>query len=463
MSQQAQAEGLHREGLQDWEEIQTRVDELRRQNEAGELSAEALAAEVATLNDKADAIEARFDAAAALNTISDRGRTLAARVTQPAWSRPLTDTDTDDLSATPESDDDPKLVRQLLNRYLRPADLGGGRAALSKAGWDFLTRPRKRAGNEMLAAERGESLALTPYVDPSGGYVQAEQLSTEIIKIRDRATTLPARVNTKTIVGVRLTIPTVKIDVTFTKGSKATGASITPVDLSEIFGRTSLTVHPKRALLKVPEEFFEDPEFDALGAIAMEAERSSREDDETDILTGSGASEPLGIIDGLQKLYDAGATQVARTPAAGTSAVTADEIETFDTYLHAGALMNAVYVGPRAFVRAVRLFRTEEGGAGTGDRMFKRSNIAGGLPQLLDKEVITSEFFPDTITSGSEGDVMWCLIDLADYWWVVQKDIQLRVLNERFADENMVGYKWTKARDGSLVRGDAALYMRRGA
>lgn len=486
MSQQAQAQNEHERGLQGEEEINRRVDELRARRTAGEITTEALVAETALLNTAMDDVEARFDAAADLDTLNARATSLADRARTPAFSRPPVDVEAaaplpapdpgetvaqrpapaETFSATPDRDMEPGgTARYLLNQYLRPTELGGGRAGLSAKGWNYLTRGRQPAGPmaELLAAHRGEQFTLTPYVDTSGGYVQAEEISREIVRLRDRAVVMESRVNKRAISGVRLTIPTMRVDIPFEKRSKAKGATVTSIDLKDILGKTALTVHPKDAMLKIPEEFFEDPEFDAVGEIAREAERSSREDDETDMLNGDGAGGPLGIVPSLLKIFAAGGTQVAQTVAGAGADVTPDEVEAFDTFLHANALSSAIYVFNRPGVRKVRLMRTEEGGQGTGDRMFKRSNIAGGLPVLLERELITSEFLPDTITSGSEGDLLWMLIDLMDYWWLVQKDLQLRILQERFADENMIGYKWKKSRDGALVRADAALYMRRNA
>lgn len=473
MSQQAQAENLHQQGRQDWSEIERDVDALDAKLAASEISDEAYKAEFQALNDRADEADAYFKRAADLNTLKGRAKALSDRARQPAPVRPAVDpgghynagSEPDPAEISMPAGNLAGRARVLLNQYLRPAKLGGGRAALSDDGWRFLTTQGAQAEevagiDRYLSAARGEALALTPYIDSSGGYVQAEQVWNEVVSIRDRAANLPSRIRTITGIGGRLTIPTSKVTITFTAGSKKTGASVTALDITEVFGRSALTPHRHDAILKIPEEFFEDPAFDAVGEIARAAERSDREALETDVLHGTGSGEPYGIVPALKALYAAGGTEVGIDLAGSGSAVVPADIQTFDLELHAAARVNAVWIFNRPGLKKVRLFRTEEGGSGTGEFMFKRSAAAGQPDTLNGKEIIETEFLTDTVTSPSSGDVLWLFGDLEDYWLAVQKDLMLRILEELYAAENMVGYKWTSARDGSLVRGDAFIYQR---
>lgn len=459
--------------------MQAQVVALQARHDKGEITAEALDAEIKRLNDAADAADQHFNRAKSLNLIADRAKSLAQLARQPDWSRPQAETTpADALQREPAQPDASEiaiaegpvtgLARQLLNQYLRPAKRGGGRAALSQEGWTYLTRGPAVAGaasglRKYLSADRGDSLALTPYVDGSGGYVQAEQVWNEIVAIRNRLTNVAGAVRNIAGVTGRLTIPTSKVSITFTKGSKATGASVTPVDISEIFGRTALTPHRKDAILKIPEEFFENPAFDAVGEIARNAERSEREGLETDILHGTGSGEIYGICTGLKALYAGGATNLGITVAAGGAAVVPAEVQTFDLELHAGARANGRWIFNRPGLKKIRLFRTEEGGVGTGEFLFKRALEAGAPDTLNGKAILETEFLEDKVTSGVAGDVLWLFGDPQDFWLVMAKDLQLRILEELYAAENMVGYKWTSAKDGSLVRADAFIYQRRGA
>lgn len=473
-TENAQAQNEQERGLSDWAEIQSESESLQARFDAGEISGEALEAETKALNDRADAADRYFDEAARISTLTARTASLAARARQPAWSRPLGEPpglpggeegETPESQALAAAIAPDSTIRSLLNQYLRPPDSGGGRQALSAAGWKLLTQPRKAPGDlqTLLSAERGESFALTPYVDPSGGYVQAEQVWQEVVQIRDRTAAIPSKVRTIPNVPARLTIPTSKVTITFTKGSKKTGQSITPLNLSEVFGRTALTPHRKDAILKIPEEFFEDPAFDAVGEIARAAERSDREALETDILHGSGSGTINGITTALKKLFAAGGTEVGIDIAGSGAAVVAADVQTFDLELPATSRVNANWIFNRVGLKKVRLFRTEEGGTGTGDFLFKRALEAGQPDTLNGKEILESEFLEDKITSGVTGDVLWLFGDLEDFWLAVHKDLMLRILDELYAAENMIGYKWTSSRDGSLVRGDAFIYQRRTA
>ncbi len=482
MSQQSQAENLQQRGVQNWSEVQQDVVALQAKHAAGEISGEAVDAAIKELDDRADVVQIEIDRATALNTLSGRAAGFSAAARQPAYSRPLAEVEpeqlaTQDALSRPAQPDPAEiqhtegpvtgLARDLLNQYLRPEKRGGGRAALTDAGWQYLTRgapvPNAERLSQYLAASRGESLALTPYVDSSGGYVMAEQIHNEVVSIRSRATSIPARVRSIPGVVTRLTIPTSKITIAFTIGSKKTGQSITPVDISEVFGKSALTPHRSDAILKIPEEFFENPAFDAVGEIARNAERSDREDLETDILHGNGSGKILGIVTALKALYAAGGTNVGIDIAGSGAAVVPEDVQTFDLELHQGARQNGVWIFNRPGLKKVRLFRTNEGGDSTGEFLFKRAMEAGQPDSLNGKEILETEFLEDKVTSGVAGDVLWLFGDPDDFWLITAKDLQLKILEELYTEENMIGYKWTSARDGALVRGDAWIYQRRTA
>ncbi len=480
MSQQAQADGIQQQGVQNEGELVRDIEALQAKHRDDEITGEALATEIEALETRASTNETNFREADRLSTLRDRAVTLSSRAVQPDWSRPAVETEPESgpqtLSGPPPEEGGSSLTgdlapggiaRDLLNQVLRPASFGGGRESLNAAGWQYLQRPRSRVAfpsSEFLSSNRGDMLALTPFVDSSGGWIQAEEVWREIVTLRDRASGLESMVRTIDLVGPRLAIPTMKVVVTFTKRSKsAPTPADTPIDLSKIIGRTSLTAHPKDALLKIPEEFFEDPAFDAVGEIVRAADRDSREQDETDILVGDGSGEPVGIVPTVQKLYAEGATHIGLTPAGGTDVFTADEIKVFDTFLHANAMSMATWIINRVGLRKFRLFRTEPDGAGSGDYLFERNEKAGAMPTFLERPVLVSEFLPDTITSGSEGDVMWLLMNTDDYWLLRQKVLKLRILAELFAVEHQVGYQWVKSRDGALVAADGIVFARRGA
>lgn len=487
MSQQAQAEAANETGRQSFAEFRAQATELRRQFEAEELSPEAFDAKLAELNAQREEFRRHFDAAAALNTL-DRGITsLEDFARSPDVIRPQVDPgqptppqdDAEDTRAelTPQqpnretlgpygvrglADLEPR-ARQLLNQYLRPHD-GGRRGVEETYGrpqWEWLTGPRTARANGLQ--RRGEQLALNPYVDRAGGWVQADEIAAEVTALRSDATDIMSRVRTRTITAARLTLHHRNITVAFTKRGRGDGASVTVYDLSDVFSRTAVTPFAKDLIIQIPEEYFEDPLFDAVGAISEGIEEESREDDETMLLHGTGSGEALGIVTGLKALYTAGYTAAGHTIAGSGAAIAPADIQAHPHKLKASARRGAIWVGPRLFYETVDLFRTEEGGSGTGRFMYTEPQNAGQAPTLKGYPALESEFIQDKITTGVEGDAMSLFGNPSDYLWVIQKGLQLRILTELYAEKNMIGYKYVKKSDGCLERGDGWIFLRRNA
>lgn len=482
MSQQSQADGLQQATIQDDAEILREIESVMAKLKGGEMSDDAADSAIDRFHLNLEANDKRRERAAKLSLLRTKAETLSAAAIQPEYSHPIAETpagsqetlsadvgldrqvvaDNSTLSGDMAEDG---LGRMLLNSLIRPEKYGGGRQTLSDKGWDHLTKKRriKASHAEFFAPGRGELLALSPYVDSAGGYVTSEQILSEIVAIRDRATGLESLCRTIDFAGPRVSFMGSKLKITFTKRGKGKAAEDEEIDLTDVISKTSLTAHPKDALLLIPEEFFEEVAFDIVAEIVRAAERDSRELNETEILTGTGNSEGLGIVPSVQDIYDAGATHIGIEPVGGAADWTEDEIKVFDTNLHAGAMSLATWVINRIVLRQFRLFRDGSGGAGTGNYLFEQNDKAGEMATFLQRPVVTSEFLPDTTTSGSEGDVLFLLLDLNDYWILRQKTLRLRILGELFAKEHQVGYQWVQSRDSAFSRMDAVIFGRRGA
>lgn len=338
--------------------------------------------------------------------------------------------------------------RALLNKMLRPRD---HRIRKSLTADDM----------KYLSASR-EHMLMNPFIDQDGGFITAEEIGNEVIQIRDKATAIADLVRTIPTQAASISFPTASISPTMAKRGKATGASITATALADIFGKQQFTPQGKDIILKVPTDLVEDATFDLVAFLATEIARISREDDETSIIQGDGSGEALGILNALVKLYDDGTTAVGWDGQSGFSgaAFTEADIQVMDLQIHANAAAGASFLGPRLFEEKVRLFRTKEGGVGTGMFMFKRALEAGSPNTLNGFPLFRSEFFPDNITSGSAGDPIAAFVDLRDYWFIVRAALNVSFLAELYREESSYGYAWAKRVDGSLVRADGAIYLR---
>ena len=315
---------------------------------------------------------------------------------------------------------------------------------------------------------------MNAYVDRDGGYVTAEELRNEMITLRQKAVGLLSRVRPIVTNAMKVSFPTSAVVFDFAKRDRSGQDTITPVRLTDVFGRTQFMPAGRDVILKVPRELVEDPYFDLIPFLAEEANRVSNEEDEILVIRGSGSGEPLGYVNALVKLYDAlpaasqngqnvGIDPEGDVPTFSGGSFNEAFIQVFDTYLMANARTNAVWTGPRVFERKVRLFRTKPGGDDTGDFMFKRALEAGAPNSLNGYPILISEFWEDKITSGSTGDPMFHFGDLRDYWWVTKQGLRLMVLDQLYAESREIGYQYDKAQDGSLVRGDGNIYARRQA
>ncbi len=482
--------------MQGTEELKRRFVELDARFQSGGLSKEDFDTEKLKLDDKLDATDQLIEAAAKLNTIQGRQITLGDEIRKPNLLRPLGGLGQDTATLEGVASDDARYdklarsldaflasqaetsepggptlargsrARTLLNKYLRPTrqDLKGAdiRATLTKDDMDFLHRPRT---DKLMNA----------YVDRDGGFIVAEEMSNEMIALRELTVGIQSRFRVINTNALLVSFPTAAIVFNFQKRDKTGQGAITTIRLDDVFGKTQFQPAGRDVILKVPEQLVEDATFDLVAFLAQEANRVSNEEDELLGISGSGSGEPLGYITGLVKLFESLTTAqkdggrnigikpgIDGVPGFVGAELNPEFIQVFDTYiLPATARTNAVWTGPPAFERRVRLFRTEAGGSNTGEFMWKRALVAGAPNTLNSFPMLISQFFPDNFDSGNVDDPLFHLGDLGDYWWVTRSGLRVRVLDQLYAEDNEIGYKWQKRQDGSLVRGDGNIFGRR--
>ncbi len=495
MSQQQQADGLQERAVQALEEIRREDTTEYEQVLSGKLAAEAYNANKRAREDKITATEDFVERATRLNTLTDRTVALGDQIRKPKPRQALTSQDGgvqgdadpaefqaqgDRLSAQIDRflEHQPGVreaggpimargsrARSLLNKAFRHGRNGKPIApeleayvTLSKEDWEFLYKPRI----EQL---------MNPYVDRDGGFVTAEEMRNEMISLRTLAIGLSSRFRQITTNAATVSFPTANVIFNFQKRDRTGQGAITPLRLTDVFGKTMFQPAGRDVILKVPEELVEDATFDLVSFLAEEANRISDEEDERLGIEGTGSGEPLGYLTGLVKLYDSitapSGTEIGIDPGNDGSLtftgadINEEYIQIFDTYvLPASGRANAVWTGPPQFERRVRLFRGNEGGANTGEFMFKRALEAGAPNTLNSYPLLTSQFFPNNFDSGSAGDPLFHFGDLRDYWWVTRSGLRLRVLAELYAETSEIGYKWQKRQDGALVRADANIFAR---
>jgi HK97 family phage major capsid protein len=498
MSQAGQAQNFHEEGVRALEEARGSLsDALGRMSTAdkelrkGNLTPEA----AAVWQEKFDTAYADSERlkklAAGLTTSTSLAATqLGARRPTPAYRRPMgegaaagqTWSDQNlgaDGEPLEELGDDAATFEEAERRVLSSRDVAGpadpratrfftqrARVMLNKAfrSRGFHSLSRKEA--EFLTASRVDQL-MSPYIDRDGGMITAEEMRNEVIShIRD-LTYIRGRAYKIATQAASVAFPSMKLDVRLTGTRAGRGTGEAPVRLRDIFGKTRFIPSGEGRIVLVPEELLQDATYDIVGFIAREIAKNDLEMEEELFLAGSGSGEPLGILTALQKLKAAGYPEIGFAHSGSSNGdFTAEDIRIFRYNLKAkyrvgGPNDGPSWLGPRAFIRRVALFRTEPGGAHTGDFLFQ-SGLSAGDPNTLAGDIfLESEFITDAITTGTAGDPMVLYGNLGYYWIVDRSSLDVKVLGELYQETDEIGYKYSKRFDAAPVRPDAFIYMER--
>jgi HK97 family phage major capsid protein len=482
MSQQAQAEGLHQEGIQRFEEARTALEKLHTQNKAGELSDEALTAEETRIHGLMKDGEALRARAADLNTI-DRGvAELNELARTPRYVRPM-----DDGASSEGAEAEPG---EALAPQIRPIDLGAhvARMGMSEtqlsnacrlagvgptqfrylAGRERTLMNRylggKKRGQQLTAEElssmthparRPEQLNINPYIDPDGGAIVAQEIRNEIIgHIRDeRHIRGRARVIPTTAASVAFPNFKMKVSLKQTKAHKGKVDASAPRSIRDIIGKTEFVPAGKGEMIQIPEQLVEDMTMDLVGFITEEIALQAFDDEEGQFLTGSGVNEPFGVLPALT-LGGIG------TPHTGASAALfkPEDLKTLPFKIRAAFRSSGVWMAFRSFYEDVTVMRSDSGaGAGTGNFLFQPGLRAGDPPTLIGFAALESEFFPDHIdgtggVSQTAGDPMVLFGDWRQYWIVERLGLEIRVLDQLYAETEQIGYRFRKRLDAAPVR-----------
>jgi len=308
-----------------------------------------------------------------------------------------------------------------------------------------------RFGKDALADT--ERKALSTLTDTEGGFVVAEEFRTEVIRklrnlvwIRDRATVI------QTTAGA-VAFPTFDpADAQTTPPVTQQNAAISSAALSSLFGKTQFTPHKRAVIIPMPLELLEDAVVAVDSLLTDFFALRFAELNENDFIAGTGVNMPLGltVAPGLPTLAIAGST---------TAMVPEDIVKTVYG-MRAVYRRDAAWLMHRLVVQAVRLFRTNIGGAGTGNFMFQPGMQAGQPATLFGYDLLESEFMPNPYT-GVAGNPMMMFGNLKYYWIVDRIDMMVQRLNELYAANDQVGFRMRQRYDAAPVLAEPFLFLTR--
>lgn len=306
-----------------------------------------------------------------------------------------------------------------------------------------------------VGMNEAEKKILSPLTGEEGGYLVVDEFRTEIIrKLRNLVymEDLCTVINTQS---AQVSFPTLDIADSQTGiPTYAPNNSISSAELSNLLGKTTFTPHKRAVLVTVPMELIEDAVVDVFSLLTDWFSMRGAEIKETDLLTGNGVNLPIGLLkaNGMPKLSIAGST---------TNIVPEDIVKTVYG-VRAVYRKDASFMMNRTTIQAIRLMRTDIGGAGTGTFMFQPSMQAGEPPTLFGYRLLESEFFTNPYASGAAaGDAMLMFGNLKYYWIVNRIDMQVQRLNELYAANDQIGFRMRVRYDGAPVLADPFLFLTR--
>lgn len=305
----------------------------------------------------------------------------------------------------------------------------------------------KRAFNHFIrggvrAMEPLEIRTLTEGSDSAGGFMVPEDFRMELIKkmmgytvIRNRATQF--NTSRDSVVIPRLADAT-NSDM-YTSAVRITWAGETYTDdegLTEpTFEQVRMAIDKAIAKTRVSRDLLMDSAIsveDMLSTLYAEAYAIGEDDA---FINGNGIGKPLGILnDAAVPTTTLGATLLADDL---ITLVYATPVQ----YRNRGAFV--VSSATEAFIRKMK---DNSGGAGVGNYIWQMGLQAGAPSMILGYPVSNSEFVPAT-TTGAKSIIFG---DLSAFWIFDRLDMELQRLDERYAEQGLVGWVATK-RLGAMV------------
>ena len=208
------------------------------------------------------------------------------------------------------------------------------------------------------------------------------------------------------------------------------------------FTQVTLDAFKVGQMIKVSDELLEDVEFDLEGYLADCLAKAIATAEETAFCQGDGSGKPTGI-------FTASGGTVGVTTA-NSGQITADEVIDLVYSLKGAYRKRAKFYLNDATVKLVRKIKD-----GQGQYLWVPGLEAGQPDRLCGYVVVTCD--APTVASGA---YVIAFGDL-DYYWVADRTgMEIRRLNELYAENGQVGFRGTHRVDGKIVLSEAVKLMK---
>lgn len=296
------------------------------------------------------------------------------------------------------------------------------RAAASRVGVDISVKER-----DWTLESRAQSVGLGSaggYTAPEGVMQPLERAMLQFGAIRPHATIL------RTTNGNSIPIPTVN-DTANSGSDLGENAAVSTTDIT--FGKLTLNAYKLSSdIVKVSNELLEDSAINIAEVVgSLLGERLARRS-ENKYATGTGAGDIYGLIT---------AAATGKTTASAT-AITVDELLDLEASVDPAYRGNAAFMFHADIVTYIRKLKD-----GNGQYLWQAAVQAGNPGSLLGYPVVTNQEMASTVATTNVTGVFG---DLSKYWIRDVNDVRMVRLDERFADNDQVGFMAFLRTDGLL-------------
>lgn len=290
-------------------------------------------------------------------------------------------------------------------------------------------RAEKRSGETYLSVGTGDA--------PGSAYSLApEDFVNEILAEVEKEAALYARVRKISVSGAgSLGVPYEKSDASAAEWTNEIPATEIESDKSLAYGKRELLPTDLVKQFTVTKKLLATSAFPIDTIAKGKITEKLTEAFENGILNGTGENQPLGIFtksdDGIPASRD--------VKTAGSS-ITADDLVNLKMKLRPAYRNKACFVMSTEILKDIMLLKDQNG------RFIWQPALTEGQPStILGLPVIESEYAPSAKTAGSYVVVLG---DFSHYWFAQWKDMDITVLNEKFAGTNQVGFLGHTLADG---------------
>lgn len=294
-----------------------------------------------------------------------------------------------------------------------------------------------------------EVKALSAGDDQAGGYITVpDQHRNEVLRkqrevsaMRAISRVLPA------IAGGSSITPTEESDLS--NAEWTTEIKTGSADTVKPFGRRILTPHPLGKQIRVSRTLLRSAMFNVDAWVNDRLAEQFAIPEENAFINGTGASQPLGLLN---------TSGLPLWTTAGSLAVTGDDVINWVYSLPARYAPGARILCNRAFIRKVRLLK------GTDNNYLWQPGLQGGSPSaILDVPYTFSDRMDDGLDTNDawEANAKIAVIGDFSYFWIVDSlNLTIQRVDELYAATNEVGYIGRKEADGMAVLAEAFYGLR---